>query len=99
MLIITSSAYCFTGKLNVNVEPKPSFSSVLLVAHILPPCISIILFEINSPKPVPPLMDLVVNFVKSFGNTSGCIPVPVSFIPTRISSFLPFISFFSFLQQ
>ena len=70
------------GKVKVIVAPTPS---LLLVAQILPPCISIILLEINNPKPVPPVSVLVANFVKSFGNTSGCIPVPVSFILTRIS--------------
>ena len=72
------------GKVKVIVAPTPS---LLLVAQILPPCISIILLEINNPKPVPPaIVDLVANFVKSFGNTSECIPVPVSFMLTRISS-------------
>ena len=85
MLIrITISSYSFTGKLKVNVEPLSSlFFSSLLNAHILPPCISIILLEINSPKPVPPTIeDLVANFVKSFGNISESIPVPVSFMLT-----------------
>ena len=60
------------GRLNVNVEPLTSLPSsiLLLKAHILPPCISIILLEMNNPKPVPPEMDLVANFVKSFGNIS-----------------------------
>ncbi len=49
----------------------------------MPPCISIILLEINNPKPVPPAVgDLVANFVKSFGNISESIPVPVSFMLT-----------------
>ena len=55
------------GKVKVIVEPTPS---LLLVAQILPPCISIMLLEINNPKPVPPVIVLVANFVKSFGNTS-----------------------------
>ena len=86
--------------LKVNVEPTPSlFSSPLLVAQILPPCFSIIFLEINNPKPVPPaIVDLVVNFSKSFGNISEAIPVPVSFMLTRISSPLPFILSFFFRQ-
>ena len=71
-------------ELKVNVEPLSSlFFSSLLNAHILPPCISIILLEINNPKPVPPAIeDVVANFVKSFGNISESIPVPVSFMLT-----------------
>ena len=49
-----------------------------------------ILFEINNPKPVPLFEDLVTNAVKSFGYVCGCMPVPVSFILTRIS--FPFLS-------
>jgi hypothetical protein len=54
------------GKLNENVAP--SFPSLLFSAHILPPCASIILLEINKPKPVPPISDFEANFVNSFGN-------------------------------
>ena len=86
-----------SGRLNVNVEPT-SFSlsfSLLLVAHIFPPCISIILLQINNPKPVPAIGDLVTNFVKILGNTAGCIHAPVSFILIKISSYLSFVlSFF-----
>jgi hypothetical protein len=69
--------------------------AALLIAHILPPCLSIILLEINNPNPVPPsVVDLVANFVKNFGNISKSIPVPVSFILTTISSLL-LLSFLS----
>jgi hypothetical protein len=68
----------------------------LLIAHILPPCLSIILLEINNPSSVlPSVLDLVANFIKSFGNISESIPVvPVSFMLTTISSMslLPFLS-------
>jgi hypothetical protein len=68
----------------------------LLIAHILPPCLSIILLEINNPSSVlPSVLDLVANFIKSFGNISESIPVvPVSFMLTTISSIslLPFLS-------
>jgi hypothetical protein len=36
----------------------------------------------NNPNPVPPVSDLVANFVKSLGRISESIPVPVSFILT-----------------
>jgi hypothetical protein len=52
---------------------------VLFLAHILPPRASIILLEINRPRPVPPASDFVVNFENSLGNISGSIPTPVSF--------------------
>jgi hypothetical protein len=47
------------------------------------------LFEMNNPKPVP-ISDFEANFVNSLGNTSGCIPVPVSRILKRISRLLYF---------
>ena len=49
----------------------------------------------NNPNHVPPsVVDLVANFVKSFGNLSESIPVPVSFMLTTISSLL-LLSFLS----
>ena len=93
--------YYLIGILNVNVDPLTFLPSsfrlllLLLIAHIFPSCISIILLQINNPKPVPPVIEeLVANFVKSFGNISGSIPVPVSFILTRISSLLLLLPFF-----
>ena len=69
MYLISHQAYLLIiGKLNVNVAPLPS---LLFSAHILPPWASIILFDMNNPKPVPPAYDLVVNFV----NTSTVITV------------------------
>jgi hypothetical protein len=53
--------------LKPNVAPIPS---ELFLAHILLPCASIILFEINKPKPVPE-EDFVANFVNSLGSISG----------------------------
>ena len=58
------------------MAPLPS---ALFSAHIFPPCASIILFETNSPRPVPS-NDFVANLVNSLGNISESIPVPVSFI-------------------
>ena len=73
--------------------PSPLIAA-LLIAHILPPCLLIILLEINNPNLVPPsVVDLVANFVKSFGNISESIPVPVSLMLTTISSLL-LLSFF-----
>jgi hypothetical protein len=61
---------CYIGRVKLKVDPLPS---ELLWAHILPPCASIIFFEIKSPKPVP-TTDFEVNFVNSLGNISGSIP-------------------------
>ena len=41
-----------------------------------------ILFEMNSPSPVP-VLDFATNFVNSLGIISGSIPGPVSFTLTR----------------
>jgi hypothetical protein len=41
-----------TGSVNANVEPWPGCDST----HILPPCISMMRFEMASPKPVPPFL-------------------------------------------
>src|SRR5919202_1633722 len=60
-----------TGKLNENVAP---LSSLLFSAHILPPCASTILFDMNNPKPVPPISDFEANFVNNFGSMSESIP-------------------------
>jgi hypothetical protein len=96
--------YYLIGILNVNVDPLTFLPSsfrllLLLIAHIFPSCISIILLQINNPKPVPPIIEeLVANFVKSFGNISGSIPIPVSFILIRISSLLLILLPFFFQQ-
>jgi len=68
----------YKGSLKVNVAPFPS---LLFSAQILPPCASIMLLEMNSPRPVP-VWDLVVNFVKSLDMISGSIPEPVSLTDT-----------------
>jgi hypothetical protein len=54
----TSQAY--KGSLKVNVAP---FLSLMFSAQILPPCASIMLLEMNNPRPVP-VWDLLVNFKK-----------------------------------
>jgi hypothetical protein len=53
--------------MNVNVAPFPL---ALFSANILPPLASIMLFEINNPKPVP-LSDVVANFENKRGKMSG----------------------------
>jgi hypothetical protein len=58
------------GILKLKVAPLPS---LLFSAHILPPCASTILFEINNPKPVP-VSDFVANFENSLGDISEAIP-------------------------
>src|SRR5919108_5370539 len=73
-----------SGKLNLNAVPFPSG---LFSAHILPPCASTMLFEMNNPNPVP-VSDLETNFVKSRGNISLSMPVPVSLTLTMNSFFL-----------
>jgi hypothetical protein len=72
----------YAGKLNAKVAPSPSG---LFSAQILPPWASTMLFEINSPRPVP-LSDFVENFVKSRGIMSGSIPVPLSATPAALES-------------
>ena len=79
------------GKLNAKVTPVSPLK-LLFSDHILPPCFSIILLEMKRPNPVPPVSDFVANFVKSFGNISGCIPIPVSFILTIILLLLTYRS-------
>jgi hypothetical protein len=64
------------GSVNVRVAPIPS---ALFSAHILPPCDSMILFDMNKPNPAP-FSDFVVNFVNDVGIISEAIPIPVSFI-------------------
>lgn len=39
----------------------------------------------NNPNPVPPISDFEANFVNNFGNMSGSIPLPVSFMLTTTS--------------
>ena len=75
------------GRLNAKVDPLLSLLIVaLLIAHILPLCLSIILLEINNLNPVPPsVVDFVANLVKSFGNICWSIPVHVSLMLTTIS--------------
>jgi hypothetical protein len=41
-----------TGSVNVNVEPRPTCDST----QILPPCISMMRFDMARPKPVPPFL-------------------------------------------
>ena len=41
-----------TGSVNENVEPRPGCNST----QILPPCISMMRFDMASPKPVPPFL-------------------------------------------
>jgi hypothetical protein len=74
------------GRLNVKVAPLSS--PVLFSAHILPPCASMILLEINNPTPVPP-GEVVTNFENIFGIISGRIPEPVSLTLT-----IAWLSFF-----
>jgi len=59
----------------------------LFAAHILPPCASIIFFEIKSPRPVP-FPDVLANFENSFGVISVSIPEPLSFTTTITSRML-----------
>src|ERR671930_2338538 len=77
----TCCCCCFllTGRVNENMAPFPS---LLFSAHNLPPWDSMILFDMNKPNPVPPVSDLVANFVNNLGNMSGCIPSPLSLILT-----------------
>src|SRR6516225_5268517 len=44
-----------TGSVNANVEPWPGCDST----QILPPCISMIRFDIARPKPVPPFFRVI----------------------------------------
>jgi hypothetical protein len=71
------------GKLNAKVAPVFPLK-LLFSVPILPPCFSIILLEINRPNPVPPVSDLVANFVKSFGNISGCIPACILYFDNNL---------------
>jgi hypothetical protein len=50
----------------------------------LPPCSSIIFFEIKSPRPVP-CPDVAANFENNFGAISVSIPEPLSFTETITS--------------
>jgi hypothetical protein len=72
------------GKVKKKVAP---FSSLLLLAPIMPPWASIILLDMKRPSPVPLVVDFVANFANSLGNISGSIPVPVSLILTKTSLF------------
>ena len=64
--------------MNVKVAPFPS---ELFSAHILPPWASMMLFDMNRPRPVP-TKDFEANFEKSLGIISWSIPIPVSFMET-----------------
>jgi len=55
---------CYIGMVKLKIDPLPL---ELFWAHILPPCASIIFFEIKSPKPIP-ITDFEVNF--------GFLPIP-----------------------
>jgi hypothetical protein len=69
------------GRVNANVAPNPSG---LFSAHILPPCASVIFFDMKSPSPVP-FSDLLANFSNSFGKISRSIPLPESLTLTITS--------------
>src|SRR5215207_10633191 len=62
------------GNVKENVAPFPS---LLFLAHILPPCASIIFLQIYRPRPVPE-KDLDENLVKSLGIISESTPEPLS---------------------
>src|ERR671913_39952 len=77
-----------TDRLNENVAPSfppPLFLwlKLLFLAHILPPCASTILLEMNRPKPVP-FSDLVANFVNNLGIIDGSIPGPTPLLSRSI---------------
>jgi hypothetical protein len=72
------------GKLNENVAPLPPPVESLFTAHILPSWASTMFFDIYKPRPIP-ISDFVVNFENNFGNMSGPIPSPLSFILTTTS--------------
>ena len=57
-----------SGRLNSNTAPP--LLSGLFSAHILPPCASTMLLQINNPKPVP-VSDAVANFVNNLGTISS----------------------------
>src|SRR5215469_13005404 len=44
-----------TGRVNANVEPRPGCDST----QILPPCISMMRFDMASPNPVPPFLRVI----------------------------------------
>ena len=77
----TGLACCFaeTGSVKQNVEPFPTTDST----QIVPPCISIIRFEMASPRPVPPLLarDRIVGLLELLEQLAWSaleIPGPVS---------------------
>ena len=63
-----------TGSTTVNVDPSPP----ILDANRLPSCRSIMVLDIESPRPVPfPEGFVVKNELKMFLSTSGSIPGPI----------------------
>src|SRR5512136_2772988 len=78
---------CILRSVKVNLLPIP-VSGQGLSAQILPPCASIILFDIDNPNPVPALFTLLPRkkSVKSRGSSSGSMPIPVSSTSTATSS-------------
>jgi hypothetical protein len=52
------------------VKVAPFSAIVLMLAHTLPRCASIVLFDMNNSNPVPPVLDLATNFE----NSTECIP-------------------------
>ena len=80
------------GRLNAKVAPFPS---ELFSAHIFPPWVSIMLFEINKPSPVP-LEDFETNFSNSLDNMLESIPKPVSLMLTMTTSLLLLLLSFFF---
>ncbi len=75
-----------SGRANANVTPLPS---ALFCTQIFPPWASIILFDMNKPKPVP-VTDFVANFANNLGIISGSIPVPVSAFSHHYPTFTAF---------
>src|SRR5580704_7251994 len=74
-------AWCSTrnGTVNEKVEPAPRLDST----HNLPPCISMMRFAIDRPRPVPPLALVCVlsacwNSSKIFAWSASAMPGPVS---------------------
>ena len=64
-----------TGSVTVNLVPTPTFDWT----SMRPPWLSMILYEIERPSPVPLPTSLVVkNGSKIFGRTSGGMPCPLS---------------------
>src|SRR5215475_12277331 len=68
-----------TGSVKANVEPWPGWDST----QILPPCISMMRFDIARPRPVPPFLRVIAlsacwNSWKSLAWSADEMPGPVS---------------------